>query len=78
MFHKYDSDEDSHLTHEELYGGMIKEEAFDHDMMRRKGKNELVDQREMEMHDMASNIIGELDFNHDGFVSINEYLKDEL
>ena len=78
MFHKYDFDEDSHITQEEIYRGLIKEEAFDHDMMRRKGKHELVDQREMEMHDMASKLIGELDINHDGYVSINEYLKDEL
>ena len=54
------------------------QEAFELDMMRRKGKDELVNKRERELHEYTGDIFDSYDSNMDGSLTLQEYMKEEL
>ena len=52
--------------------------AFEHEMMRRKGLEAQVEEIHLEYEDTVNDVLRQNDLNGDGYLTPREYLQDEL
>ena len=66
------------LTSDSLIDIIIFQEAFEHEMMRRKGFDAKVEEILLEFQDTVDDMLQRHDDNGDGYLTAREYLQDEL